>query len=74
MREAHIDLDKRETARITNMLKTATEDVKGKFDAMCSQVLTKRGIEDYRPPFEIVIGLGGLAVKLSYWELEPGEF
>lgn len=68
MAEAHIELDKRETAKITNMLKTATSDVTAKFNAICSQVLDKRGIENYRPPFEIVIGLGGLAVKLVYWE------
>lgn len=74
MREGTIDLDKREMAKITNVLKVTTEDITGAFNACCTKILQRRDVEFFKPPFEVVIGCGGLSAKLSYWEVEPGEF
>jgi len=74
MREAHIDLEKREFELITAMLDNATSNVTAVFNSTCEKILQRRKIEGFKPPFEVVIGCGGLATRLSYWALEPGEF
>jgi len=67
MIEGLLELESREFRQITNKLDNATKDVTGVFNEICSKVLTKRGIEGFRPPFEVVIGCGGLATRLAYW-------
>lgn len=67
MREGTIDLTKQEIRMINNMLETTTKNVTEVFNATCKRILSRRGIEDYRAPFEVVIGCGGLSTTLRYW-------
>lgn len=67
MREAHADLSSQEFKLIMARTENATKEVTAVFNTTCTTVLKRKGIEGFRPPFEVVIGLGGLATRLHYW-------
>jgi hypothetical protein len=74
MQAATLELTKSQAMTITSSLEQAKGSVVDTFNDACDRVLKREGIEGYRPPYELVIGLGGLSVKLAYWRPEPGEF
>lgn len=74
MQAATLELTRSQAMTITNALEQAKGSVVDTFNNACDRVLKREGVEGYRPPYELVIGLGGLSVKLAYWLSEPGEF
>lgn len=67
MREGHSELTAQELKLIMARIDNAAGNVTTVFNDTCSKILVRKGIEGFRPPFEVVIGCGGLATRLVYW-------
>lgn len=74
MHSVSLELTKSQAMTITAALEQAKGSVVDTFNGACDRVLKREGVEGYRPPYELVIGLGGLSVKLVYWRDDAGEF
>jgi hypothetical protein len=66
MRNEKIELDKRELRLINNLLDSSAPNVTERFNALCRQILTRKGVGDPKPPFEVLITAGGHTTKLIY--------
>lgn len=74
MHTASLELTKSQVMTITQALEQERGSVTDNFNGACARVLKREGVEGYRPPYELVIGLGGLSAKLVYWRDDLGEF
>lgn len=66
MRNESIELDKRDMRLINNLLESSAPNVTERFNALCRQILSRKGVGVAKPPFEVLITAGGHATKLSY--------